>query len=101
VHKGIVKWFNDARGYGFITVDDGSDVFVHESHVESTSGPGIVEGQPVEFEIGDGPRGPEAVSVRAAGPAPRPVLRRPEDRRFVPPRPEAGAWRPRRPARRP
>jgi|SoiMethySBSTD1v2_1073268.scaffolds.fasta_scaffold1131405_2 cold shock protein len=97
--KGTVKWFNDARGYGFISVEDGGDIFVHQSHLESVADGPVLEGQPVEFEIGEGPKGPEALAVKAAGPAPRPTLRRPEDRAYVPPRRE-GSPRPGRPPRR-
>lgn len=101
MHKGIVKWFNDARGYGFITVEDGPDIFVHRSDVEGAVGEVLAEGQPVECEMVDGARGPQARAVKVLGPAPLPAPRRPEDRRYVAPRPEGNSSRPRRPARRP
>ena len=63
---GTVKWFNAEKGYGFITVDgDSADVFVHFSAIESTGYRSLEENQRVEFEIGQGPKGPQAESVRA------------------------------------
>jgi cold shock protein len=62
--QGTVKWFNAEKGYGFITVDDGSaDVFVHFSAIESSGYRSLEENQRVEFEIGKGPKGPQAESV--------------------------------------
>jgi cold shock protein len=62
---GTVKWFNPEKGYGFITVDGGgSDVFVHFSAIESSGYRSLEENQRVEFEIGKGPKGPQAESVR-------------------------------------
>jgi cold shock protein len=62
---GTVKWFNAEKGYGFITVDGGgSDVFVHFSAIESSGYRSLTENQRVEFEIGSGPKGPQAESVR-------------------------------------
>lgn len=61
---GIVKWFSQAKGYGFITPDDGgSDVFVHFSAVQGNGFRTLEEGQAVEFEIVDGPKGPQAGNV--------------------------------------
>ena len=63
---GIVKWFNEQKGFGFITPDDGgSDVFVHYSAIESTGFRTLVEGQKVEFSTQQGPKGMQAVGVRA------------------------------------
>jgi CspA family cold shock protein len=64
--QGTVKWFNSAKGYGFIVPDDGSkDVFVHAKQIQG-QGPDrrLNEGQTVEFEIGEGPKGPQAENVR-------------------------------------
>ena len=64
--RGKVKWFNDAKGFGFITPDDGSkDVFVHHSAIEAQGFRSLAEGQAVEFNIVDGQKGPAAESVRS------------------------------------
>ncbi|HEU5180311.1 MAG TPA: cold-shock protein [Candidatus Polarisedimenticolia bacterium] len=63
--KGTVKWFNDAKGYGFITPEDGSkDVFVHHSGIEMQGFKSLAEGQSVEFNIVQGQKGPAAENVR-------------------------------------
>ena len=63
--KGNVKWFNDAKGYGFITPEDGSkDVFVHHSGIEMQGFKSLAEGQSVEFNIVQGQKGPAAENVR-------------------------------------
>ena len=61
--RGIVRWFNNSRGYGFIGREDGPDVFVHFSAVIGVGYRTLVEGDVVEFEIGTGPKGPQAVDV--------------------------------------
>lgn len=64
--QGTVKWFNAEKGYGFIAQDDGgADVFVHYSAIESDGYRSLEEAQRVEFEITQGPKGPQAESVRA------------------------------------
>ena len=64
---GTVKWFNAEKGYGFITVDDtGDDVFVHWSAIQMEGFRALEEGQRVEFELGEGQKGPQAESVRVA-----------------------------------
>ncbi|MBC7341060.1 MAG: cold shock domain-containing protein [Clostridia bacterium] len=60
---GKVKWFNEKKGYGFITKDDGSDVFVHFSAIQGEGFKTLDEGQEVEFDIVEGPRGPQAANV--------------------------------------
>ncbi|MGN6446185.1 cold-shock protein [Amnibacterium sp.] len=63
--SGVVKWFNAEKGYGFITVDGGSqDVFVHYSAIEMNGYRSLAEGQRVEFEVGTGAKGPQAEAVR-------------------------------------
>jgi len=61
--KGTVKWFNTQKGYGFITKDDGDDVFVHYSAIQSDGFKNLEEGQAVEFEISDGNKGPQESNV--------------------------------------
>ena len=61
--KGKVKWFDDQKGYGFIEQDNGDDLFVHHSEIQGDS---LREGQDVEFEVGEGRKGPCAVNVRAS-----------------------------------
>lgn len=65
--SGKVKWFNNAKGYGFIEQEDGKDVFVHYSAIEGSGYRSLEEGQPVEFEISQGPKGPQASNVRIIG----------------------------------
>jgi CspA family cold shock protein len=61
---GKVKWFNNAKGYGFIEREGGSDVFVHYSAIQGSGFRSLEEGQGVEFEIVDGPKGPQAGNVQ-------------------------------------
>ncbi len=61
--RGTVKWFNDAKGFGFITKEDGGDVFVHYSAIKETGFKSLVEGEAVNFEVVDGPKGPAAANV--------------------------------------
>ncbi len=60
---GKVKWFNDAKGFGFIERPDGEDVFVHYTAIAGTGFRSLMEGQEVEFEIVDGPKGKQAANV--------------------------------------
>ncbi|MDQ6753336.1 MAG: cold-shock protein [Actinomycetota bacterium] len=65
--QGIVKWFTAEKGYGFITVDGGAgDVFVHWSAIEMQGYRSLEEGQRVEFEVGEGQKGPQAENVHPA-----------------------------------
>jgi CspA family cold shock protein len=61
--KGIVKWFNESKGFGFITREDGVDVFVHYSAIQDSSFKTLSEGQAVSFDVEDGPKGPKATNV--------------------------------------
>ncbi|MCA9400015.1 MAG: cold-shock protein [Candidatus Omnitrophica bacterium] len=61
--KGTVKWFNDQKGYGFITPESGNDVFVHHSEIQGEGYKTLAEGQAVEFEITTGPKGDQASNV--------------------------------------
>lgn len=62
---GTVKWFNNSKGYGFISREGGDDVFVHYSAIEGEGFRTLTEGQQVEFEVEQGPKGLQAVRVRA------------------------------------
>ena len=66
MQKGTVKWFNESKGFGFITKEDGEDVCVHYSEIQSNSFKTLAEGQEVSFEVADGPKGPKAVNVTKA-----------------------------------
>ena len=63
--QGTVKWFNNEKGYGFIAVDGGQDVFVHFTAIQADGYRTLDEGQRVEFEVAQGPKGPQATHVRA------------------------------------
>ncbi len=65
---GTVKWFNDSKGFGFITRDDGGkDVFVHHTAINAQGFKSLREGQKVEFEVVDGQKGPAAANVSVVG----------------------------------
>jgi CspA family cold shock protein len=64
VAQGTVKWFSNDKGYGFISQDDGEDVFVHFSAIETEGYKSLAEGQAVEFEVTEGPKGKQAANVR-------------------------------------
>ena len=66
METGTVKWFNNAKGWGFIAAADGSDVFVHYSAIEGDGFRTLIEGQPVEFEVNQGPKGLQASKVSVA-----------------------------------
>ena len=62
--QGTVKWFNEAKGFGFISQENGNDVFVHFSSIQGDGFKTLVEGDRVEFEVTQGPKGPAAKDVR-------------------------------------
>ncbi len=64
--QGTVKWFNDAKGYGFISQEGGEDVFVHFSTIQAQGFKSLAEGERVEFEVTRGPKGLQAANVRRA-----------------------------------
>lgn len=64
--NGTVKWFNDQKGFGFITAEDGSDVFVHHSSIKENGFRSLQEGQKVTFDIVKGQKGPQAANVYKA-----------------------------------
>ncbi len=61
--NGTVKWFNESKGFGFITSEDGSDVFVHYSSIQSNGFRSLAEGDSVSFDTEKGPKGPKAINV--------------------------------------
>jgi cold shock protein len=63
MQNGVVKWFNAEKGYGFIQVEGGDDVFVHYSAIQEEGFKSLEEGQSVEFEVVEGDRGPQAANV--------------------------------------
>lgn len=64
---GKVKWFNDAKGFGFITREEGPDLFVHHTAIVAEGFRSLAEGQQVEFDVTEGPKGLQATNVRASG----------------------------------
>ncbi len=64
MEKGTVKWFNDSKGYGFIAREGADDVFVHHSAIQMEGFKSLTEGDAVEFEVSEGPKGLQAANVR-------------------------------------
>lgn len=65
--SGTVKWFNSDKGYGFITGDDGVDVFAHYSQIQADGFKNLEEGQKVEFDVTQGAKGPQAENITVVG----------------------------------
>ena len=63
MEKGTVKWFNGSKGYGFISREEGKDVFVHYKSIEGNGFKSLEEGDEVQFEVGESPKGPQAINV--------------------------------------
>ena len=61
--NGTVKWFNDSKGFGFITSEDGGDVFVHHTSIQGNGFKSLTEGDSVTFDVEQGPKGPKAINV--------------------------------------
>ena len=61
--KGTVKWFNDSKGFGFLTAEDGTEAFVHHTDIQGEGFKSLAEGESVTFEITEGPKGPKAINV--------------------------------------
>jgi cold shock protein len=61
--QGTVKWFNESKGFGFITAEDGTDVFVHHTSIQGSGFKTLAEGDKVSFDIEEGPKGPKATNV--------------------------------------
>ena len=61
---GKVKWFNNTKGFGFVTADDGTDCFVHHTDILGDGFKSLEEGDEVEFEMAEGPKGPKAIKVK-------------------------------------
>ena len=61
--NGTVKWFNDSKGFGFITAEDGKDVFVHHTSIQAQGFKSLAEGDKVSFDVEKGDKGPKAVNV--------------------------------------
>jgi len=64
VAKGKVKWFNDQKGFGFIEQENGTDVFVHHTSIQAEGFKTLAEGEEVEFDVTQGPKGPKAENVK-------------------------------------
>jgi len=67
VAKGTVKWFNESKGFGFISQEGGEDVFVHFSAIQGSGFKTLAEGEAVEFDVQQGPKGLQAANVKKAG----------------------------------
>ena len=63
--KGLVKWFNEEKGFGFITAEDGKDVFAHFSAIQKDGFKKLTEGEAVTFEVTQGPKGPQATDIKS------------------------------------
>ena len=63
MEQGTVKWFNDSKGFGFITKEDGIDAFVHHSSIQGNGFKSLAEGDKVTFDVEKGPKGPKAINV--------------------------------------
>jgi cold shock protein len=88
---GVVKWFNESKGFGFLTPDDGGqDLFAHFSDIQGRGFRTLREGQKVEYTIKDGPKGPQAAEIRSLDPEPPAGDRPPRESSDRPPRRDSG-----------